>query len=52
MDKIEKELEKWRHEHFSGKRDGQYNGEYLERESQLSLARHFAEWGAKNKSVT
>jgi hypothetical protein len=38
---LEKELEQWRHEHFRGKRDGDYSGEYLERESQLDLARHF-----------
>lgn len=38
---FEKELEQWRHEHFSGKRDGHYSGEYLERSSQLDLARHF-----------
>lgn len=40
---LEEELEKWRHDHFKGKRDGDYNGEYLERESQLDLARHFYE---------
>lgn len=38
---LEKELKQWRHEHFKGKRDGDYNGEYLERESQLDLAHHF-----------
>lgn len=43
---LEKELEKWRHDHFKGKRDGDYSGEYLERESQLDIARHFVEWGA------
>lgn len=43
---LKKELDKWRYEHFKGKRDGNYNGEYLERESQLDLACHFAEWGA------
>lgn len=38
---LEKELDQWRHEHFAGKRDGHYSGEYLERSSQLDLARHF-----------
>ena len=42
---LEKELEKWRHDHFKGKRNGDYNGEYLERESQLDLAHHFYELG-------
>ena len=46
---LEKELEHWRHEHFSGKRDGDYNGEYLERESQLDIARHFYELGKNSK---
>ena len=38
---LEKELEQWRHEHFRGKLDGNYMGDYLERSSQLELARHF-----------
>ena len=38
---LEKELNQWRHKHFKGKRDGDYCGEYLERESQFDLARHF-----------
>ena len=38
---LEKELDTWRHEHFHGKRDGHFSGEYLERSSQLALARHF-----------
>ena len=42
---LEKELEQWRHEHFKGKRDEYYSGEYLERESQLDIARHFYELG-------
>lgn len=46
---FEEELENWRHDHFKGKRDGDYNGEYLERESQLDLARHFYELGLKAK---
>ena len=44
---LEKELEKWRHDHFKGERDGDYYGEYLERESQLDLARHFYEQAEK-----
>lgn len=42
---LEEELNQWRHKHFRGKRDGDYNGEYLERESQLDIARHFYELG-------
>lgn len=38
---LEKALDQWRHEHFKGKRDDDYNGEYLERKSQLDLACHF-----------
>lgn len=41
---IEKELDNWRHIHFRGRRDGKLSGEYLERSSQLDLARHFAQW--------
>lgn len=40
---LEKELDAWRHNHFKGKRDGHYSGEYLERTSQLDLARYFFE---------
>ena len=42
---LEEELDKWRHKHFHGKRDNYYAGEYLERTSQLSLARHFYNLG-------
>lgn len=42
---LEKEFDRWRHKNFKGKRDGNYSGEYLERESQLDLARHFVEFG-------
>jgi len=48
---LEKELDKWRHQHFDGARDGHFSGEYLERESQIDLARHFAEWGAEQKAI-
>ena len=46
---LEKELEDWRHKHFKGKRDGDYSGEYLERESQLSIAHYFYELGLNSK---
>ena len=46
---LEQELEKWRHEHFGGERDGHYSGEYLERSSQIDLARHFYELGQNAK---
>lgn len=38
---LEEEMGQWRHTHFKGKRDGDYCGEYLKRESQLDIARHF-----------
>lgn len=38
MSKIAKELaQKWRHNHFKGKRDIDASGEYLERESQEDI---------------
>lgn len=40
---LEEELDKWRHVHFNGARDG-FSGEYLKRTSQLDLARHIAQW--------
>ena len=48
---LKKELYRWRHKHFKGKRDGDYNGEYLERESQLDLARHFYELGLNARKL-
>ena len=48
---LEKELGRWRHKHFKGKRDGDYSGEYLERESQLDLARHFYELGLNARKL-
>jgi len=44
---LEKELETWRHNHFHGRRDKEASGEYLERVSQLNLAKHFFELGLK-----
>lgn len=42
---LKEELDRWRHHHFAGERDGLlYSGEYLLRDSQLDIARHFAEW--------
>ena len=48
---LEKELGRWRHKHFKGKMDGDYSGEYLERESQLDLARHFYELGLNARKL-
>lgn len=48
---LEKELDQWRHEHFVGQRDGHYNGEYLERSSQLEIARHFFDLGLNARKV-
>ena len=42
---LEKELESWRHNHFHGRRDKEASGEYLERSSQLDMAKHFFELG-------
>ena len=47
---LKEELDRWRHHHFAGERDGLYSGEYLLRDSQLDIARHFAEW-QKNKMM-
>ena len=44
---LEKEMKSWRHNHFNGKRDKEAVGEYLERVSQLDLAKHFFELGLK-----
>ena len=44
---LEKELVSWRHNHFHGRRDKEASGEYLERVSQLNLAKHFFELGLK-----
>lgn len=49
---VEEELDKWRHEHFHGKRDDHFSGEYLERTSQLELARHFAQWGSEHLATS
>ena len=50
--KLEEELDKWRHEHFHGKRDDHFSGEYLERTSQLELARYFAQWGSEHLATS
>ena len=44
---LEKELNDWRHNHFHGRRDKEASGEYLERVTQLGLAKHFFELGLK-----
>lgn len=44
---LEKALESWRHNHFQGRRDKDAGGEYLERISQLELAKYFFELGLK-----
>ena len=48
---LEKEVNNWRHNHFHGKRDKDASGEYLERVSQLDLAKHFFELGLKAKDI-
>ena len=44
---LEKELDNWRHNHFHGRRDKEASGEYLERSSQLDIAKHFYGLGLK-----
>jgi len=39
------ELDTWRHNHFHGRRDKDASGEYLERSSQLDIAKYFFELG-------
>lgn len=46
---LEKECDNWRHNHFHGRRDKEAIGEFLERSSQLDLAKHFFELGLKAK---
>lgn len=46
---LEKELNTWRHNHFHGRRDKEASGEYLERVTQLGLAKHFFELGLKSQ---
>ncbi len=46
---LEAEINKWRHNHFHGRRDKKASGEYLERISQLDLAKHFFELGLKTQ---
>ena len=46
---LEEEMKSWRHNHFHGKRDKEAGGEYLERVSQLDIAKHFFELGLKSK---
>ena len=48
---LEKELNIWRHNHFHGRRDKEASGEYLERVSQLELAKHFFELGLKAQKI-
>ena len=49
---LEAELNTWRHNHFHGRRDKEASGEYLERVSQLDLAKHFFELGVKSTEVS
>lgn len=42
---LEEELNKWRHIHFDGERDGDFSGEWLMRKTQLKFAQHFYELG-------
>lgn len=44
---LEEEMKSWRHNHFNGKRDKEAVDEYLERVSQLNLAKHFFKLGLK-----
>ena len=46
---LEKEVNTWRHNHFHGRRDNDYCGEYLERSSQLDIAKHFFNLGISSQ---
>ena len=45
---IERELFRWRHERFFGVRDGVFDGEYLDRDSQKDLAVTFHQFGRQD----
>ena len=49
---LDKELDTWRHNHFHGRRDKDASGEYLERSSQLDIAKHFFEFGMQVSNKT
>lgn len=44
---LEKEHKDWLHQHFDGRRDHNASGDYLQRSSQLDMAKHFFELGLK-----
>lgn len=46
---IQEELAKWRHKHFNGRRDRNYNGDWLMRESQLEMAEYFYQLGLNSQ---
>lgn len=46
---LDEELNKWRHIHFDGERDGDFSGEWLMRTTQLKFAQHFYELGQHSK---
>ena len=46
---LKAELNTWRHNHFHGGRDFEASGEYLERITQLELAKHFLELGLNSQ---
>lgn len=46
---LKAELNTWRHNHFHGGRDFEASGEYLERITQLELAKHFFEIGLNSQ---
>ena len=45
---IEQELFRWRHERFFGVRDGVFDGEYLDRDTQKDLAVTFHQFGRQD----
>lgn len=47
---IEEKLAKWRHKHFNGRRDRNYNGDWLLRKTQLEMAEYFYQLGLNSQS--
>ena len=46
---LEEEIKSWHKRHFKSRNAwDDYSGHYLDKNSQLDLARHFAQWGAEH----
>lgn len=48
-EELEEEIKSWHKRHFKSRNSWEdYSGHYLDKNSQLDLARHFAQWGAEH----